>query len=480
MSGIDMIGGQVKPQGEFDEPGRLGRFYHFVLAALAASQAAIDPRKNNDSMCEIFGAVGWKEGVRLEKYLADHCLVRNINHFVPHAFSLSPYPDGDCPPHFYNHGNDPQIRHFGRLMLYMNRIATLLKSGRSVPETAVLYAAESDWMGECMPPEDIAVPLAENHIAYDFIPADVFSRPERYKSDFSQGLTVNGRKYSAFIVPSCEFIAPCVKKALPALRAAGVKIYEAGAVSPKEIANEIKTYDSLSPRFYPENPGIRSLHIAGDIDMWMFVNEGTDKWTGTVELPSSGECCVYDAWDNGIRKAVCEKTDAGSRVFLTAEPYHSVIVLFGYRPKDTYFLPERFDGNEIPLNGGWKRSVCRAIDYPRFENSKTVSLPDSLASEMPRFSGFVRYENTVNIKNLPSRAEIIVTDAFEGVEVFINGISAGIQIVPEYRFEISKLLRAGENSVAIEVATNSERENVSESKAETLSGITGRCCIIWK
>ena len=38
-------------------------------------------------MCEIFGVYGWREGLKLEKYLADHFLVRGINRFVPHAFN---------------------------------------------------------------------------------------------------------------------------------------------------------------------------------------------------------------------------------------------------------------------------------------------------------------------------------------------------------------------------------------------------------
>ena len=83
------------------------------MGRLASSAAAIDRRKKDRSMCEIFGNYGWKEGVRLEAYLADHFMVRGVNHFVPHAFSAKDFPDQDCPPHFYAHGHNPQYRHFG-------------------------------------------------------------------------------------------------------------------------------------------------------------------------------------------------------------------------------------------------------------------------------------------------------------------------------------------------------------------------------
>ncbi|MBO4392581.1 MAG: hypothetical protein J5816_04680, partial [Clostridia bacterium] len=470
MSGIDVIGNQIFPQGEIDTENRRGRFFHFALAALAASQAATDPAKHGNSMCEIFGAVGWKEGVRLEKYLADHCLVRNINHFVPHAFSLRKYPDPDCPPHFYNHGNDPQFRHFGRLMLYMNRVVTLLKSGNPVPEAAVLYAAESDWMGECMPPEDVAEPLARNQIAYDFIPADVFSRPERYLTDLSHGLCVNGRNYKSFILPACEFRAPCVESAIPALEKNGVKVFDANTVNPEDVPEKLEKLGLKAVNIYPENPDMRVLHVSGESDIYMFVNEGTEIWNGYAEVPSNGECCIYDAWENGLRRIKSGKNGDKTRLYFSAEPLHSVIVLFGCTPSGINRLPDPFDGEEIPLSDGWKRSICRAVDYPCFKDEKSVSLPDSLAEEKPHFSGFARYERKISIKTVPSRALLSITDAHEGVELFVNGKSAGIQIVPEYRFEIANLLHAGENDIRIEVATTSERENTDEEKCVTLSG----------
>lgn len=156
MSGIDDIGGQVLPQGE-DEPTmgtmgkvRNGEFYHYMLGNLAASAAAIEPGKQGRAMCEIFGNYGWAEGVRLEKYLADHFLVRGINYFVPHAFSPAPFPDPDCPPHFYAHGHNPQYRHFGALMGYMNRVATLTSGGARVAPAAILYHGEAEWTGRAM------------------------------------------------------------------------------------------------------------------------------------------------------------------------------------------------------------------------------------------------------------------------------------------------------------------------------------------
>ena len=202
-AGIDDIGGQVYPQGENDSyfngvfQTRDGEFYHFGLGRLASSAAAIEPRKHGDSMCEIFGAYGWKEGVQLEKYLADHFLVRGINHFVPHAFSPKAFPDPDCPPHFYAHGHNPQYRAFGALCRYINRAAELLHGGRHVSPVAVLYSAEAVWADKETAMESHAVsrPLTEHQIGFDFLPQDVFLTPEAYHAHIGQEYAHIGQEY---------------------------------------------------------------------------------------------------------------------------------------------------------------------------------------------------------------------------------------------------------------------------------------------
>ena len=61
-----------------------------------------------------------------------------------------------------------------------------------------------------------------------------------------------------------------------------------------------------------------------------------------------------------------------------------------------------------------------------------------------------------------------ISDAHEGVEVFVNGTSLGIQIVPTYRYDLSSAVRDGEDELAIEVATTLERRDgkIPESVCE--------------
>ena len=77
-----------------------------------------------------------------------------------------------------------------------------------------------------------------------------------------------------------------------------------------------------------------------------------------------------------------------------------------------------------------------------------------------------------------------ISDAYEGVEVFVNGISAGVQVVPTYRFDISELVKEGDNVITIEVSTTLERERAAaknrtmaeklmQNKVLAPTGITG-------
>ena len=114
-------------------------------------------------------------------------------------------------------------------------------------------------------------------------------------------------------------------------------------------------------------------------------------------------------------------------------------------------------GTKTALSENWKRSLCRSIDYPAFQKEKRITLPDALAEEEPLFSGFVRYENTISCKKGEGLL-LEISKAAEGVEVFVNGVSAGIQIAAPYRYDLSSLVKEGENELRIEVATTLERE----------------------
>ena len=482
MAGIDDIGGQVLPQGE-DEPRvnnmhqpRNGTFYHYGLATLAESAAAIEPGKGGNAMCEIFGNYGWAEGVRLEKYLADHFLVRGVNWFVPHAFSGKAFPDPDCPPHFYAHGHNPQYRHFGCLMAYMNRVATLTSAGAHEAPVAVLYHGEAEWCDPgAMPFEQVVRPLYDDQIACRTLPADVFGEPGRYQTEIANPLIVNGQPYRAFVVPGAARMPAAAANALAELSQKGLPVIFAGSrpaalceggplpaalaacpvVDPADLAAAIRDAGVAAPVLEPQNDRLRLLTVQGDTMMVLAVNEGTAPCTGTLTLPGlSGPCCWYDPWANRCEPADATGTPDGLCVAVNILPLQPRVLVLGEPPAGAALYTALQAGESIPLTG-WTRATCEGAAYPSFGSAVPVTLPDDLAAEQPEFSGFVRYETTFTL-DTPAALRLEITDAAEGVEVFLNGESAGIQIAPPFAYDLAG--RTGENILAIEVATTLERQ----------------------
>ncbi len=465
MAGIDDIGGQVMPQWEdvsYDRgvfQQRDGTFYHYGLGKLASSAAAIEPEKQGNSMCEIFGAYGWREGVRLEKYLLDHFMVRGVNHFVPHAFSPKEFPDPDCPPHFYAQGHNPQYRHFGALMAYSNRVCELISGGRHIAPVAVLYHGDSGWRGEAEPSDTVGRALYDRQIDYDIIPADVFTERDAYRTEISGGtLKVNTQEYRALIIPRARFLPEGLEGAIEELRAAGVPVYIGESLA--ELVPELESRGLREVEIEPANDRVRIYHYEhtdGSAAL-MLVNEGDKPYFGSVSLSDSRNAYEYDAWENVIRPMECEL--AGDRLTVKAElvPLKSTLIILDSVDAPAGAPPRvSTEGTEIHFAKAWRRSTCQSLAYPSFEGEKEVALPDDLAGEQPEFSGFVRYENSFESRE-GEQLVLEITDAHEGVELFINGESLGIQIAPPFIYDIAPKVREGENLVRIEVATTLERE----------------------
>lgn len=509
MAGIDNIGGQVLPQGE-DEPtaGIMGRerdgtFYHFALGKLAASHAAIDPRKKGRAMCEIFGNYGWGAGVQLEKYLVDHFLVRGINHMVPHAFNPKAYPDRDCPPHFYAHGHNPQHRHFGELMRYTNRVCQLLSGGTRIAPVAVLYHAEAEWAGGSYMLSEVPVrKLMENQIDLDIIPSDVFANVSQYHTNVAHGLRVNTQVYKALVIPAAQYLSDVAAKAAVQLYTDGFPVFFVdrrpdGVCSGKdcfrqlmdsipvvplhELPDYLRGIGAYDITAEPSCRYLRYLHYQNEGDIYLFVNEGTDVYEGNVYVKNHGKCSVYDAWHNRIETATSAEDENGTILTIRVEPRKSLMILFDEQGLANTYTAPMLSGRTIEL-GNWQRALCKSIEYPNFGPPEPVVVPDSLASQKPNFSGYARYETTFHLDEIRP-AVLEIENASEGVEVFVNGVSAGIQIVAPYRYDLSGLVKAGLNTLAIEVATTLEREyhasisneieKMRAGNATSASGITG-------
>jgi hypothetical protein len=238
----------------------------------------------------------------------------------------------------------------------------------------------------------------------------------------------------------------------------------------------------------PASKWIRSLHYQhkDGSALYGLVNEGSETYHGSIQLSSVGTCYAYNAWDNRLESVNARQAENRFGTKCTAveveiEPLKSLLIVFDPSMTSLVDTPAvKCAGERIPMKDGWMRSICPGIAYPNFQQPRAIHFPDRLAQEQPNFSGFVRYENRFQV-NTPAKAVLEITDAHEGVEVFVNSHSCGIQIAPPFRFDISRFLKQGENHLQIEVATTLERQVGRKGlvammvfpKPSALSGITG-------
>jgi hypothetical protein len=114
---------------------------------------------------------------------------------------------------------------------------------------------------------------------------------------------------------------------------------------------------------------------------------------------------------------------------------------------------------EIPLFN-WKRSLCKNVEYPAFDDPEPVVLPDMLAGKMSDFSGFACYETTF-VLDTPRTLSLEISNAIGGVEVFMNGEALGIRTKPPHYYDLSSLAWEGENYLAIEVAIGIAQKRIA-------------------
>ena len=511
MSGIDDIGAQVLLGGEnhtrikgFGADGD-GEFYHFALGKLGSSFAHIDPKKKGRAMCEIFGAYGWDFGVRSQKYVLDHFLVRGINTYVPHAFSPKAFPDPDCPPHFYAHGENPQYRHFGKLMRYMNRMCELLNDGLHVAPVAMLYHGEAEWTGDHMYLQEPARELHEHQIDFDILPSDLFADMKRFEASFDEKLHVNGETYETLVVPYAQYITTAMAEFAGKAAKAGFPVVFIDAlpegicdkcdeVAEEKLLAELKeckvvyledlatwmTQNHLNEIMSDtEFARLRYYHyVKNGTHMYLFNNEDPGiAYDGEVTVPVKGAVSLYDAMENLVYPAFATECEEGTKLHVHLEPYQTELYIFTdlseYETRKA--CPAGGEWEEVKTQ--WKLSFAENKEYPNFRDEEILTELTNVGRKHPEFSGFMRYEAEMEIPTLGENQTLLnISNAYEGVEVWVNEEYAGMKICPPYTFDITKAVKMGTNSIRIEVANtlaNKVRSMPAEGMMAAMAALNG-------
>lgn len=469
FAGIDVIGGQIVPgmnyhHDAFNTGGSNGEFYHYALAKLGSSAAHLDPKKQGRVMCEAFGAYGWNEGLKMMKWIADHLLVRGVNWLVPHAFDPKEFPDFDCPPHFYAHGHNPQFRYFPVFSQYVNRLSGLFSDGMHPAKVGLLYPAELEWGGAYMPVEKPARVLTEQQISFDIVSLDYLELAELQTGVYC----INGQCFEVLIVPYGEYLPEKLQKLLKELEQNQVKVLYLGnpngclqekEISCKDLGKVLKDYKAVICQEAQPELAVGE-YVQEDRKYYMLFNENIGEAADThIKLKKNGYLYRYDAFADRIYPAAHE-------MHLHLEPYESAVFVETEQELECmdsgemYCADENKSGQETILlsENKWKVKFADSFAYPNRTEDVPLNTLDCVQTldGWENKTGTLRYETVLNLNtdfDSDDRKQWMLElgEVYETAEVFVNQKSAGVRLCRPYRFDLTGLLKQGENEIAIEV-----------------------------
>lgn len=442
-------------------------FNHWGLAKMASSAAHADPKKQGHALCEAFGAYGWFEGLKLMKWITDHLAVQGVDLLTPHAFSPAPFPDPECPPHFYARGQNPQFRYFPLWATYAKRLSGMLGGAAHVAPVAVVYHAEAEWGGACEPFEKAVKVLSQHQLDCDVVCIDTL-----LASTVTGGqLAVGGERFRALVVPYAEFLPPTFAKKLTAFAAAGlpvlftralpkrcyfgapVAIPGARAVPTAALARELAAYADI--RLAADCPDLLYAHYRrSGQDVYLFVNQSTQKAVDTtVTFADTRPALLYDALAD-CRWQPPQRVEGPHSVLpLHLDAWQSRAVVFGCETAGLPPLPKPpVTADWQVWADGWQIETATAAEYPAFRPTPFTATGDlSRPGYLPDFAGTVRYRRSFMLK-APYPLLLDLGEAGEVVSVLVNGCRRADLICPPYRLVLDAAwLQAGENTLAIEV-----------------------------
>ena len=493
VSGIDVIGGQIVPgmnyhHDAFSTGGSNGEFYHYALAKLGTSAAHLDSKKEGRTMCEAFGAYGWNEGLRMMKWIADSLMVRGVNYIVPHAFDPKEFPDWDCPPHFYAHGQNPQFRMFSTLDNYMNRVMSIFRDGQYPAKVGVLYPAEMEWAGKYMSIEKVCRVLTEKQVSFDIISRDYLLKA----SISNQKYTIHKTAFECLIVPYGTSIPADLIPVLDNMIKHNVKVIFIEAY-PENIMGDYveEKWKLIQSRSYISSLDEFDLHeyksvsigneekdlvmyeyIRDDKHVYMFFNENIGKTVDTsITFKQNGNIYRYDAFKDELYK---------SDGHLRLTPYQSAIYIVCDEMLPTK-KEKKIPYRSIELPKKWTVKFADSKTYPNFNEivdcDTLTCIQNVLGFESK--SGTVQYSAKINLEKKETLLDL--GRVHECAQVFVNNELVDTKICYPYTFDLTDFICEGENEIKIEVTNtlgSQQRDYLSHFLMIEPFGIEGKVTLM--
>jgi len=280
---------------------------------------------------------------------------------------------------------------------------------------------------------------------------------------------------------------------------------------------------------YPRSADVRYIHRVKDgHGVFLITTESVGAtYEGTVSLEADGVPEIWDAMAGTTTPARVFERD-GNRVLMPLKlaPYQSVLVVFAPGEPSLHIARTNLDGilsaeragDQVRVTGwmaepGLRRACALAQDGESWWSGKAAAPPMPPARELPadgwriqrggrtytgsvgdwakedpNYSGSAEYEVTFDVGREEIVGRRITLDLGEVGEIarlWLNGQPVASLICPPYKADISETIRAGANTLRVEVTNTLANRRVAEGEpalyAEVMpSGLIGPVRLVYR
>ena len=288
---------------------------------------------------------------------------------------------------------------------------------------------------------------------------------------------MNGQAYRCLVIPFAAYRRAKTLEAVCELVAAGVPVFAIDGlptvvtndatmssvakdllgfeiVSLTSLADTLRERGLYEVRPSEAQPWLRTYVYDRENEHFLFlVNEHPKLAVSTTLRGVDGAPVVgsmYDLLNDGAARPFAGKVELA--------PYESALVALGVPASADTEMPLA-DGEPVAVSGPWRLSFATAADYPAFcEQRDFADLSDTRtdATYLDRCGTF-RYEGELAIARDADGVLLDLGEAYEMVDVWLDGEHAGSRIAPPYVLELGAL-SAGTHALAIEVTNTLDKD----------------------
>jgi hypothetical protein len=494
MPGIDIVGYQVTPGVDAGgvpwTPGSTllwdQEHFQFGLPAMARGAALLQGAR--EIFSEAFGAYGWSQGLRMLEWVGQWHIVNGIGVLSPHAFTMK-HNDPDCPAHFNRMSGNPQWRHYRHWSEPFQRLQRIVLSTDPAYDAAVLYTAESAWVGQAQNVAPVARTLETSQVSTVVLPYEALDAAAKLPAIVLPMVRYIPAEVATFLADAADGgkrVIVCETWPSASVDARGddqvraaverLKACPNATLAPTpEITAHIPAPKVTLDRACPSLVTSRRRSPAGED--WLILHNRSVSMPVRARLTwrgAAGTPVLYDPSTDSWRAVSYRPSPVGIEIDIDIPVYGLWCLRAARQQPKTTPLPTVRASEELNLR--WQAARAAGDTGLAFESPAAI---DAL-SDWRRWPGMAAYAGTVRYRavfEIAKAAPFLALDlgrVEEIAEASLNGRALGVRICPPYFFDITAAARPGANELIVDVTNTAyARWKDNFSHGDAASGLFG-------